>query len=269
MEYIVDQDKSAYIKTQFEKSIGLIPDDIQVGQLIKFYDKTVEKNKVMNLTAITEFEEFVMKHYVDSTAIIKVMDLKEKTYSLIDIGTGAGFPGIPLKIMFPKLNITLFDSLQKRLVFLDEVISELGLKNITTVHGRAEEFGRKLDYREKYDIVVSRAVAELTPLCELSIPFCKVGGYFIAYKGMKGDSELKDADRAIKVLGGKTAETYEFVLPVAETDPENKKEGIGSDNNFGRLLIKISKIKPTDNKYPRGGGKPFKAPLYIEKKDNQ
>ena len=255
MEYIVDQDKSTYIKTQFEKSIGLIPDDIQVGQLIKFYDMTVEKNKVMNLTAITEFEEFVMKHYVDSTAIIKVMDLKEKTYSLIDIGTGAGFPGIPLKIMFPKLNITLFDSLQKRLVFLDEVIRELGLKNITTVHGRAEEFGRKLDYREKYDIVVSRAVAELTPLCELSLPFCKVGGFFISYKGMKGAEELADAERAIKVLGGKLEETSEFILPVTEKD----------ENNSGRLLIKIGKIKPTDSKYPRGGGKPFKSPLYIDK----
>ena len=265
----MEKEKASYIKEKLNSILDLTPDETQVDRLIKFYEMTVEKNKVMNLTAITEFEEFVMKHYVDSLSIIKVMDLKDKSYSLIDIGTGAGFPGIPLKIMFPELNITLFDSLQKRLVFLDEVIRELELKKIATVHGRAEEFGRKLDYREKYDIVVSRAVAELTPLCELSIPFCKVGGYFISYKGMKGDTELKDADRAIKVLGGKTAETYEFVLPVADTDPENKKEGIGSDNNSGRLLIKISKIKPTDNKYPRGGGKPFKAPLYIEKKDNQ
>jgi len=255
MEYIVDQDKSIYIKTQFEKSIGLIPDDIQVGQFIKFYDMTVEKNKVMNLTAITGFEEFVMKHYVDCLSIIKVMDLKDKSYSLIDIGTGAGFPGIPLKIMFPKLNITLFDSLQKRLVFLDEVIRKLELKNITTVHGRAEEFGRKLDYREKYDIVVSRAVAELTPLCELSLPFCKVDGFFISYKGMKGAEELADAERAIKVLGGKLKDTLEFILPVSEKN----------ENTSGRLLIKIEKVKSTDSKYPRGGGKPFKSPLYIDR----
>ena len=191
------QNKSTYIKTQFNKFLGLTPDDTRTEKLIKYYEMTIEKNKVMNLTAITEFEEFVMKHYVDSLSIIKVMDLNGKPYSLIDIGTGAGFPGIPLKIMFPELDITLFDSLQKRLVFLGEVIRDLGLKKIVTVHGRAEEFGRKLDYREKYDIVVSRAVAELTPLCELSIPFCKVGGCFISYKGMKGDEELADADRAI------------------------------------------------------------------------
>ena len=268
MEYKKQMEqKATYIKEKFTEILGFEPDDTQTDQLIKFYEMTVEKNKVMNLTAITEFEEFVMKHYVDSLSIIKVIDLKDKNYSLIDIGTGAGFPGIPLKIMFPELDITLFDSLQKRLAFLDEIIRNLGLKKIVTVHGRAEEFGRKLDYREKYDIVVSRAVAELTPLCELSIPFCKVGGYFIAYKGMKGDIELKSADRAIKVLGGKLAGTYEFTLPATETDLE--KDSTEADTNSGRFLIKISKIKSTDNKYPRGGGKPFKTPLYIEKKANQ
>ena len=261
----MEQDKATYIKAQFNKFLGLTPDDTQMGQLIKFYEMTVEKNKVMNLTAITEFEEFVMKHYVDSISIIKVMDLKDKAYSLIDIGTGAGFPGIPLKIMFPELNITLFDSLQKRLVFLDEAIKTLGLKKIATVHGRAEEFGRKLDYREKYDIVVSRAVAELTPLCELSIPFCKVGGCFIAYKGMKGAEELYDAKRAINVLGGKLSGSEEFVLNTKDITSETKAADTEKDQNSLRLLIKIDKVKPTDNKYPRGGGKPFKAPLYIDK----
>ena len=261
----MEQDKSTYIKTQFNKFLGLTPDETRTEKLIKYYEMTIEKNKVMNLTAITEFEEFVMKHYVDSLSIIKVMDLNGKPYSLIDIGTGAGFPGIPLKIMFPELDITLFDSLQKRLVFLDEVITTLGLKKIVTVHGRAEEFGRKLDYREKYDIVVSRAVAELTPLCELSIPFCKVGGCFISYKGMKGDEELADADRAIKVLGGKLAEKKEFILNTKDNTPESKDNDTEKDQNSLRLLIKIDKVKPTDNKYPRGGGKPFKAPLYIDK----
>jgi 16S rRNA (guanine527-N7)-methyltransferase len=211
---------------------------------------TVEKNKVMNLTAITEFEEFVMKHYVDSLSIINVIDLKDKNYSLIDIGTGAGFPGIPLKIMFPELDITLFDSLQKRLAFLDDVIRELGLKKIVTVHGRAEEFGRKLDYREKYDIVVSRAVAELTPLCELALPFCKVGGRFISYKGGKGSEELKNAEYAIKELGGKKGTFCEYTFDTNDATNE-------------RTLIEICKVKNTSSKYPRGGGKPFKAPLHM------
>ena len=244
------EQKAAYIKTQLNEILGLITDDSQIEKLIKFYDMTVEKNKVMNLTAITEFEEFVMKHYVDSLSIIKVMDLNGKPYSLIDIGTGAGFPGIPLKIMFPELDITLFDSLQKRLVYLDEVIHELGLKKIVTLHGRAEEFGRKLDYREKYDIVVSRAVAELITLCELTLPFCKVGGRFIAYKGGKGDEELKSAEFAIKELGGKKGKTCEY-------------DFIASGVSNERTLIEICKATHTISKYPRGGGKPFKTPLYI------
>ena len=253
----MDKDKSTYIISSFRDLLGITPNEQQVEQLLTFYEMTIEKNKVMNLTAITDFKEFVIKHFVDSISIVKILDLKNKKQKVIDIGTGAGFPGIPLKIMFPELEITLFDSLQKRLSFLDEVINRLGLKKICTVHGRAEEFGRKLDYREKYDIVVSRAVAELTVLCELALPFCKVGGCFVAYKGVKGSEELSDAAKAITTLGGRTSDKTVFLLPDGPDDIESKQK---SERN----LIRIDKIKPTDSKYPRGGGKPFKAPLYID-----
>ena len=253
----MDKDKSTYIISRFKDLLGIVPTDEQVEKLLKFYDMTIEKNQVMNLTAITDFEEFVIKHFVDSVSIVKVLDLKSKKIKVIDIGTGAGFPGIPLKIMFPELDITLFDSLQKRLSFLDEVIEKLKLDKICTVHGRAEEFGRKLDYREKYDIVVSRAVAELTTLCELALPFCKVGGSFISYKGVKGNEELTVAKKAIITLGGKVSENINFVLQDGPGCDAEKEKSV-------RNLIKIDKVKPTDHKYPRGGGKPFKAPLYID-----
>lgn len=253
----MDKDKSTYIISSFRDLLGITPNEAQVEQLLTFYEMTIEKNKVMNLTAIIDFKEFVIKHFVDSISIVKILDLKNKKQKVIDIGTGAGFPGIPLKIMFPELEITLFDSLQKRLSFLDEVINSLGLKKICTVHGRAEEFGRKLDYREKYDIVVSRAVAELAVLCELALPFCKVGGCFVAYKGVKGSEELSEAAKAITTLGGKTSDNITFSLPEESDDVESKQK---SERN----LIRIDKIKPTDSKYPRGGGKPFKAPLYID-----
>ena len=167
----MEQDKSTYIKSKIDELLGLTIDNTRADQLADFYEMIIEKNKVMNLTAITDFEEFVVKHFVDSLSIIKISGIKEcfqkpvnvtgdivnsdTEINIIDIGTGAGFPGVPLKIVFPDLNVTLFDSLQKRLTFLDEVIDKLKLKNIKTVHGRAEEFGRKLDYREKYDIVES------------------------------------------------------------------------------------------------------------------
>ncbi|MBR4343653.1 MAG: 16S rRNA (guanine(527)-N(7))-methyltransferase RsmG [Lachnospiraceae bacterium] len=229
------------------KEINIVADENKLMQLLKFYDMIVEKNKVMNLTAITDFEEFVTKHIVDSLEIIRVIDLSGKSLKMIDIGTGAGFPGIPLKIIYPDLEVTLFDSLKKRLVFLDEVIMSLSLKNIRTVHGRAEEYGRKNEYREKYDLVVSRAVADMTPLCELCIPFCKVNGLFISYKGSKGYEELQKAEGCIKILGGEKSKVSEFSLDSSK-----------------RFLLSILKKKPTDNKYPRGSGKPFKSPLYIE-----
>ena len=260
------QDKIIYIKTLIEKNAGVTIDEKKSEQLLQFYEMIIEKNKVMNLTAITEFEEFVAKHFADSLSIIKIPGIREcfqksaivtdsvtdsdKEINLIDIGTGAGFPGVPLKIVFPDLDVTLFDSLQKRLTFLDEVIDRLELKNIKTVHGRAEEFGRKLDYREKYDIVVSRAVAELTPLCELALPFCKVGGRFISYKGGKGGEELNSAEYAIKELGGKKGTICEYTFETNDATNE-------------RTLIEICKVKNTSSKYPRSGGKPFKAPLHM------
>ena len=219
-------------------------DNDKIDKLIKFYDMIIEKNKVMNLTAITGFEEFVKKHIIDSLSASKIIDLNGKTFNMIDIGTGAGFPGIPLKIIHPSLKITLFDSLKKRLVFLDEVIDILDLKGIKTLHGRAEEFGRKEEYREQYDIVVSRAVADLTPLCELSLPFTKIRGSFIAYKGSKGEQELRSAGKCIKILGGMVDKMICFNI-----------------DDSSRTLIKIDKISNTDVKYPRGGGKVFKAPL--------
>ena len=262
----MEQDKSTYIKSKIDELLGLTIDDTRADQLAEFYEMIIEKNKVMNLTAITDFEEFVVKHFVDSLSIIKISGIKEcfqkpvnvtgdivnsdTEINIIDIGTGAGFPGVPLKIVFPDLNVTLFDSLQKRLTFLDEVIDKLKLKNIKTVHGRAEEFGRKLDYREKYDIVVSRAVAELTPLCELALPFCMVGGRFISYKGGKGSEELKNAEYAIKELGGKKGTICEYTFDTNDATNE-------------RTLIEICKVKNTSSKYPRGGGKPFKAPLHM------
>ena len=246
-------EKKTYIKNRIKENLNICIDDDQADKLITFYDLIVEKNKVMNLTAITTFEEFVSKHFVDSLSVCKIIDLNNKKLDIIDIGTGAGFPGVPIKIIYPDLNVTLFDSLQKRLSFLDEVINTLGLINIRTVHGRAEEFGRNLDYREKYDIVVSRAVAELTTLCELSLPFCKKEGHFISYKGSKGNDELDSAKFCIEKLGGVIENTVMF----------NIMNDNSEDNSFNRYLISIKKINNTDEKYPRGGGKPFKHPLII------
>lgn len=243
-------DKKEFLRNSLIGFESALTED-KLDKLITYYEMIVKKNEVMNLTAITDFDEFVVKHYLDCLQIQRVFDLTGKKLSLIDVGTGAGFPGIPLKIMYPDLTVTLFDSLQKRISFLDEVITELNLDNIVTVHGRAEEFGRKEDFREKYDLVVSRAVAELTSLCEISIPFCKVGGSFISYKGSKGIDELKQAEYCIKTLGCKISKTDSFKLNNFDAE------------EYNRTLIEIVKIRSTDSKYPRGGGKPFKSPLHI------
>lgn len=177
----------------------------QVEQFIRYYEMLIEKNKVMNLTAITDFDEVLKKHFVDSLSLVKAYDLNQSgdEITLIDIGTGAGFPGIPLKITFPNMKVTLLDSLNKRVDFLNDVINELKLEGIEAIHGRAEDYAKPGQLREKFDLCVSRAVANLSTLTEYCLPYVKLGGKFISYKSEKVIEEMKDAEYAISILGGK------------------------------------------------------------------
>ena len=232
----------------FDKKLALLGIQLtekQKQQFDKFYELLVEWNKVMNLTGITEYEEVNEKHFVDSVALVKAVSLNKKQ-NLIDVGTGAGFPGIPLKIVFPHLKVTLLDSLNKRIKFLDTVIEELGLEHIETIHGRAEDFAKQADYREQYDICVSRAVANLATLSEYCIPYVKIGGLFIPYKSGEIEEELSHSEKAITILGGKLNQVIKFELPGSE---------------IGRSFVKIEKIKSTAKKYPRKAGLPSKEPL--------
>lgn len=227
------------------KELNIQINEIQKKQFDTFYSMLVEWNKVMNLTGITEYEEVIEKHFVDSLSIVNIFDLSEVN-TVIDVGTGAGFPGIPLKIAFPHLKITLLDSLNKRINFLDSVIDELKLDGIYTIHGRAEDFAKKDDYRERYDLCVSRAVANLSTLSEYCLPYIRVGGMFISYKSGDVDDEVLESKKAISILGGKLDNVVKFQLP-------------GTDIN--RSFIKIEKIKNTGKKYPRKAGLPSKEPL--------
>lgn len=218
----------------------------QMEQFLQYYELLVEKNKVMNLTAITEFDEVVEKHFLDSVSLTKQMDLHQPL-KVLDLGTGAGFPGIPLKIVFPELEITLMDSLNKRVLFLQDVISSLQLENIEAVHGRAEEAARNKKYRESFDLCVSRAVANISTLSEYCLPFVKIGGSFISYKSSTIEDELEDGKKGIAILGGKVKDVYKFTLP---------------DSELQRSFVIIEKEKKTPKAYPRKAGTPSKEPLH-------
>lgn len=221
--------------------------DRQSEQFLQYYHLLKEWNSFMNLTAIIEFNEVLKKHFVDSVSLINaVSDLQEKPYSLIDVGTGAGFPGIPLKIVFPNLKITLLDSLNKRVQFLNEVVHTLNLQDITVIHGRAEDYAKPGKLRESFDLCVSRAVANLTTLSEYCLPFVKKGGCFISYKSEKITEEFYDAKQAIEILGGKYERQVEFKLP---------------DSDIYRNLFIIKKENYTPIKFPRKAGLPSKDPI--------
>lgn len=233
------------VLTEKVKELSIVLNDKQIQQFEQYYNILVEWNKVMNLTAITEYEEVVEKHFLDSLTIVNAIHV-EKIETLIDVGTGAGFPGIPLKIAFPHLKVTLLDSLNKRIKFLNEVIDLLELNDIKAIHGRAEDYAKQAEYREQYDICVSRAVANLATLSEYCLPYVKMDGLFVPYKSGEIDEELKSSEKAVSILGGKVEEVVKFQLP-------------GTD--IGRSFVKIHKIKETKKKYPRKAGMPTKEPL--------
>lgn len=222
------------------KKLNINLTDKQLEQLHKYFELLVEYNKVMNLTGITEEEDVYLKHFYDSITLVRVVDLNNIS-SLCDIGTGAGFPGMVLKIIFPELEVTLVDSLNKRIEFLKIVINELGLKKIDAIHARAEEYAIK--NKEKFDVVTARAVAALNVLLEYSIPLVKVNGYFVA---MKGKNESEDASNALKVLSSKIEVIDNFLLPI---------------ENSNRTLIKVKKEAKTASKYPRKFADIKKKPL--------
>lgn len=267
--------------TQFHKDLaewGITLTSKQDEQFLKFYELLVEWNSFMNLTAITEFDEVMKKHFLDSMSFVhyvknyyctadnkitkvnvisndknagmhKEFDcsyLPQLKFTMIDVGTGAGFPGIPLAILFPEAKFTLMDSLNKRIKFLNEVIFQLGLTNVETVHSRAEDLARNVKYREQYDYVVSRAVANLSTLSEYCLPFVKPTGNFVSYKSERLSEELVAAEKAIPILGGTVKDQIDFQLP---------------ESDIYRNLLIIEKVKPTSKKYPRKAGLPSKEPL--------
>jgi len=232
------------IKEVFDKMHIELPDGA-LELLNRYYEMLIDTNKVMNLTAITEYSEVVIKHFADSAAIGCITDMNGNI-DVIDVGTGAGFPGIVLKIVYPQLSVVLLDSLNKRVNFLKNVITELGLTDISAIHGRAEDIARNKDYREKFDLCVSRAVANMSSLSEYCLPFVKVGGRFIPYKADGCDEEVKTASKAVNTLGGKIRKIESYVIP---------------DTDICRKFVVIDKLRNTSAKYPRKAGLPTKEPL--------
>ena len=227
------------------KELGITLSIKQKQQFEAYYRMLIEWNKVMNLTGITEYEEVYSKHFFDSLVLCRLRDLSQPQ-RVIDIGTGAGFPGIPLKIVFPELEVTLLDSLNKRVKFLDAVIEELGLQKIQTIHGRAEEMAKQAKYRESFDIGVSRAVSKLSVIAEYDLPYIRAGGICVFYKSHAIAEELEEAKNAIEILGGEITKVDKFTL---------------SGTDIGRSLIEITKKRSTPKKYPRKAGIPAKEPL--------
>ena len=233
--------------------LGIELSDEQINKFQKYYEMLIETNKVMNLTAITGKEEVILKHFVDSISIVKVLpdmikyiDSDDISIKILDLGTGAGFPGIPLKIVLPAIDIVLMDSLNKRINFLNSVIDELKLSGINAIHGRAEEMARNKKYREKFDLCVSRAVANLSTLSEYCLPFVKINGKFISYKASEIEEEVDNAGNALKILGGNLTTVKKIILP--ESDIE-------------RSFVIIDKVKNTPKTYPRKAGTASRNPL--------
>ena len=227
------------------RQMGISLTEEQTEQFMLYYEKLIEVNRVMNLTAITEFEDVMRKHFLDSLTLVKAADIKN-VKRVLDLGTGAGFPGIPLKIAFPDTEFVLLDSLNKRVKFLHDIIELCRLKKIQAVHGRAEELAGKKEYRESFDLCVSRAVANLSSLSEYCLPYVEKGGLFVSYKSGNIQEELETAGYAIQILGGRIKDTVKFKLPGSDMD---------------RSLVVIEKIKETPARYPRRAGIPSREPL--------
>lgn len=233
---------------QFEsdlKELGISLSEEQISQFLTYYQLLDQWSSKINLTAIREYSDVLKKHFVDSVSLVRAYDLSGKK-SVIDVGTGAGFPGLALKIAFPDLEMTLLDSINKRIHFLDTVIGDLKLIGIQTIHGRAEDLARSDTYREKFDLCVSRAVANLSTLSEYCLPFVKIGGVFVAYKSEKASEEIQWAGQAVSALGGRIKKQVELTLP---------------NSNIYRNLFVVEKIERTPDAYPRKAGVPEKKPL--------
>ena len=236
---------ASFIKNEF-LATGISLTDEQASQFLKYYEMLIETNKVMNLTAVTEFEEVVRKHFADSIMISRVLNV-EKIRTVVDIGTGAGFPGLPLKIVYPHISLALVDSLGKRVRFLQEVVDKLELTDTVAVHSRSEDLARNKKYREKFDLCTARAVASMNVLSEYCLPYVKEGGYFSAYKSGNIAEEIENAGKAINVLGGKVenADVFDFY-------------------DMKRSIVLVKKIRKTPAKYPRKAGLPSKSPIGAE-----